>query len=139
MSIPRLSGSAAPALRRLRSALADGTLDALCERHGVRLLVLFGSAAAGVQAPRDIDLGYLGTARTKPLLLLDDVVRLLGDEAVDLVRLDTAGPVATHRAMTGEGLYESEPGLFARARDLAIRQYFDTAHLRAAQAEVLAR
>jgi len=31
------------ALRRLQLAAADGRLDALCERHAVRILTVFGS------------------------------------------------------------------------------------------------
>lgn len=139
MGTRSFGSDAREALRRLHAAADDGRLDRLCSEHDVRLLVLFGSAATDAPDPGDLDLAYLPGKATQPLRFLDAVVGLVGDDRVDLVRLDRAGPVVNHRAFSGTGLYESEPGLFARQRDLALRRYFDTAHIRRVQAEVLAR
>lgn len=139
MSTHQRLGSAALAAGRLRSAEADGSLDELCRSHGIGALVVFGSAATSEPEPGDVDLAYLPGRTTHALALLDDLVALLGDERVDLVNLATAGPVVSHRALTGRGLYEDDPGRLARMRDRAIRQYHDTAWVRRARAQVLTR
>lgn len=137
MTTRRSCASAAAA--RLWRSVEDGGLDELCRRNDVALLVVFGSVAARAHAPGDVDLAYLPGVRTAPLPLRDDLVRLLDEERLDLVNLAVAGPVVRHRAMAGTGLYEDDPGVFARTRDLAARQYFDTAWIRDVQAQVLAR
>ena len=134
----RRRGNAGAAVARLRAATRSGRLDRLCADHDVALLVLFGSATTESE-PGDVDLAHLPGDATDVLGLLDALVVLVGDDRVDLVDLSRAGPVVSHRALTGIGLYEDEPGRFARMRDLALRQYLDTAHLRRVQAEVLAR
>lgn len=136
---PRPTSHAGPALQRLQVAQADGRLDALCAGHQLRLLVLFGSAARGADDPGDLDLAHLPGSTTNVLAFLDALVVMLQDDRIDLVNLAAAGPTLRHRAMTGIGLYEDDPGLFARTRDLALRQYFDTAFIRRAQAEALSR
>lgn len=139
MSTRRSGSSAAAAAARLWTSRDDGSLDALCARHGLGLLVVFGSVAVGADEPGDVDLAHLPGAGTQPLILLDDLAESLGDERIDLVNLATAGPVVSHRALSGVGLYEDDPGRFARMRDRAARQFFDTAWIRDVQAQVLAR
>jgi len=49
--------TATDALRRLDDAVAEGSIDELCVRRGVRLLAVFGSAARGTALPgSDLDL-----------------------------------------------------------------------------------
>ncbi|WP_336921630.1 hypothetical protein [Aquipuribacter sp. SD81] len=128
--------SAARAVAALRRAVADGSLDALCERHLVQVLVLFGSAVDSEQ-PADVDLGVVPGPSTDLLRLHHDLAVLLDDDRVDLVSLRGADELLSHRALSGEGLYEDEPGRFARARDLAARRYADTDWMRRLQAQVL--
>lgn len=45
----------AEALRRLQRAEASGELGGLAERHGLRLVVVFGSAGRGDADARDLD------------------------------------------------------------------------------------
>lgn len=122
----------------LLSAESDGRLDALCQRHAVRLLTLFGSAVER-DDPGDLDFGYLPSDETMPLALLTDLVDLIEDDRIDLVNLRTAGPSARVAAMLGRGLYEDEPGLWARSRDLALRRFLDTEWIRRLEREALAR
>lgn len=72
------------ALQRLRDAAADGTLDALCERHGVRLLAAFGSATReGGEEPADLDIAFAGARMAAMLERMDSAwLRALDLEAM---------------------------------------------------------
>lgn len=131
--------SAIAGAEMLQTAMADGRLDELCQHHDVGVLVLFGSAAADIPTPGDLDLAYLPGEATDALALLDDLIVLTAEDRIDLVNLATADPSISHRAMAGRPLYEREPGRVARPRDVATRRYLDTAWIRRVQAEVLAR
>lgn len=117
----------AEALARLRQAAASGRLDALCARHGVRVLTVFGSAARAEPRARDLDVGVLGAPDDALLALVNDLVELTGTQAVDVARLDRAGPVLRERALVGcVPLYESEPGRYAAAQLAAIAERVET-------------
>ena len=61
------------------------------------------------------------------LALLDDLSRLTGSDDVDLMVLDTAGPVAKERALVGcLALFESETGAYADAQMAAMCERMDT-------------
>jgi predicted nucleotidyltransferase len=130
------------ALGRLRAAADDGRLDALCERHGVRVLTVFGSTGRGEPRPRDLDVavGYERGRRADLLALLDDLVELAGTEDVDLLVLDDAGPVARERALVGcVPLYESAAGEYALAQMAAMTERMETDWLRRLDLDLLAR
>lgn len=125
----------------LAAAAQAGLLADVCQKHGLDLMVLFGSAAplldAGQQQqppPRDIDIAIRrapGVLRVDQLGLLEDLYRLARSERIDLMLLDAAGPVARQRALTrGRLLYQATAGLFAEAQVAAALEYLDTAHLR---------
>jgi len=138
----RVGVDPAEALRRLESAAADGRLEALCQRHGVRLMTAFGSAVRGERAPRDLDVavGYERGREVDLLALLDDLSRLTGSDDVDLLVLDRAGPVARERALVGcRPLYQSENGVFGTAQMAAICERMDTDWLRRLDLETLRR
>ncbi|MBC7677486.1 MAG: hypothetical protein H7233_00610 [Pseudorhodobacter sp.] len=121
------------ALAVLRVAADDGRLDALCERHGVRVLTVFGSAIRPDGEPHDLDVAVLfaPTPAADLLALLDDLARLTGSDDLDVMVLDHAGPVARERALVGcVALYESGPGVYARAQIAAVGERMDTAWLR---------
>ncbi len=63
-------------------------------------MVVFGSAARDEPNPEDLDLAvrFSRDAKRDVLQLLDDLYELTGIEAVDLMVLDDAGPVARERA-----------------------------------------
>lgn len=128
-------------LGRLRAALSEGTLRTLAERHGLALVVLFGSAASpDTEHPGDVDVAVAWKQDRQPdfLGLVSDLMELLGD-AVDVLDLDRGGPVIRQRALTrGELLLELEPGAFATRQMRAVRDEMDTARLRRLQLELMA-
>ena len=141
------------AVRRLGVASQDGLLAALCERQGIELMVLFGSAArfdedradedrADVDracVPRDIDLAvWSRTDGLDQLGVHHALWELVGTEDVDLMDLRRAGPVARERALVGAVvLHEGERGLFANQQIAAIMERMDTAWLRRLELELL--
>lgn len=59
-----MSSGVTPAdgLARLEAAADAGELDVVCERFGVVLMTVFGSAARRDPAARDLDVAVLGQA-----------------------------------------------------------------------------
>lgn len=128
---------ATAALATLRSAADDGTLDEICERHGVRLLSAFGSALT-LPNPGDLDLavGFRGQRRNL-LALIDELIQLTGFDRLDVAVLDGANPVLRARALSGLGLYEHTAGVFATEQMAALAEARDTAWLRRLDLETL--
>ena len=127
-------------LARLERAAESGEIDALCIRHGVRLLTVFGSTARGETAPRDLDVGVLfeHDARPDVLELMADLTELARVD-VDLAHLNRAGPVLRERALLGTvGLFESSPGALATAATAALGERIDTDPSRRLDLELLA-
>jgi predicted nucleotidyltransferase len=130
----------AEGLARLQAAAAEGELDALCRRHRIRVLTVFGSAARGEPAARDLDIGVLLERDTAIdyLRLIDDLQRIT-EANIDVVHLDPAGPVLRERALVGSVvLDESEPGAWARASTAAMQDRMDTDWLRRMDLDLLA-
>jgi len=119
-------------------------IDALCKRHGIVLLVLFGSQAHGNRHPAsDVDLAV----RTRPgaavskLDLIFQLGGLFGDREIDLVLLtrDT-DPLLLHEIFTkGRPLHEAQPGIFESEQLRAWKLYLDTENLREMRAAYLRR
>lgn len=108
---------------------------------GVRLLVLFGSAARGHARPgSDVDLGVLvdGDGRD-PWEVVEAVAGAVGaGSEPDIVVLDEADPLLLYEvAVDGRPLFETEPGTFEAFRVRAIGRYLDTAWIRRLEAEAL--
>jgi predicted nucleotidyltransferase len=128
-------------LARLRAAAASGELDELCDRHGVRVLTVFGSTARGEPAPRDLDVAVLSEPRTSfdPVGLITDLVALTGVQKIDLAHLNRAGPVLRERALVGAvPLFENAPGRYAAAQTAAIGERIETDGMRRLDLELLA-
>lgn len=132
--------SPATGLARLRAAAESGVLDALCARHRVRVLTVFGSAARAEPAARDLDVGVLfepGTHVDYPAVI-GDLVELTGTD-VDLVALNRGGPLIRERALVGAvALFESEAGAWSHAATTAALQRMDTDWMRRLGLELLA-
>ncbi|THV28053.1 nucleotidyltransferase family protein [Glycomyces paridis] len=130
------------ALDRLRRAAASGELDALCDRFDLDLVVVFGSVARGAPSPRDLDLA-VSTRRGRKLALLDlyeAFTELTGPCDIDVMVLDRADPVARKEALLGTiPLYEHTPGRFFEVRMAALKQYAETAPMRALSLKLMAR
>jgi predicted nucleotidyltransferase len=132
----------AEGLARLRAAGESGVLDALCARHGIRILTVFGSAARGLMSARDLDVaGMTETGRRlDPVALVNDLTELTGVDAVDLAHLNRGGPLIRERALVGSvALFESAPGSYASAQTAAIAERIETDAMRRLDLELLAR
>lgn len=85
--------------------------------EGIVLAFLFGSHARGHAGPlSDVDLGILlapSVSRDQyldyQLKYIDEVSRLLHDDRVDLIILNTASPLLAHEAIRGRLLFERSP------------------------------
>jgi predicted nucleotidyltransferase len=129
------------AVARLRAAAEDGSLDALCDRHQIDLMGIFGSAVRS-EHPRDLDIAVRYVAGTSPDVLdFLDELSVLGDTStIDLLDLGRAGPVARERGLVGGiPLYERNSGDFARAQMAATGERMDTDWLRRWDLELMAR
>lgn len=123
--------------------LAEAQLNALREtaqRHGWRLLVLFGSSARG--DGRDVDLAVLPAQPPDPLALGDwqaELEAVCAPLPVDLVLIhDGLSPLLRYEALCrGVCLYEAEPGLFDSEQDRAFFLHADSAPLRRALTDFL--
>ncbi len=123
-------------LQSMQEALAP-----VCSQPDIQLVILFGSAAKGTRhGKNDLDLAILAE---EPLNLVDitnQVIALLRTSQVDVVDLRRASPLlAMEIVRGGRFLYERQAGEYVRFCSLAHRWYVDTAKLRAAQKEAIAR
>ena len=125
--------TARDALGVLRQAAEDGRLDALCARHGVRLLTVFGSAIdPSAPEPGDLDVAVLFRDDSPDVVaFLMALVDLTGYEHVDVMDLRRAGPVARAAGLERcEPLFEDTEYLFTHEQLRAIQDRMDTAWLR---------
>lgn len=110
-------------------------LTPLFEEEGLRLVLLFGSAATGrLHGRSDIDIAFLFDKPMDILGLTNRVIRLLRTDNVDVIDLRRASPLLKFAAAKeGSLLYERSPGLFREFCSLAFRRYVDTRKLRDAR------
>jgi len=105
-------------------------------------MTAFGSTARGEPAARDLDLAvaFEPGPRRDVLALLGELVDLTGTDAIDLMELDRAGPVARERALVATmPFFESAPGAFARLQMAAMLERMDTDWLRRLDLDLLAK
>ncbi|WP_226344141.1 hypothetical protein [Agilicoccus flavus] len=134
-----MSDSAASAAARLVAAAASGELERLCHREGVDLVVQFGSSVDS-RAPGDVDVAVGLTPRADLIAVVNALADLVPGDHLDVMDLDRAGPVARHRALVGgRVLFAATPAAFFERELWAMREYMDTAPLRRALLEHLAR
>lgn len=127
----RPTSDAAEALARLRTARSEPAFTDLVHRHGIDLLVVFGSVLDPAAQPADLDLAVGHQGQADLTALLEDLYRLTGYERFDLLDLVSAGIVARGVAL-GDAclLYESRTGLFAETQVVALALLWDTRWLR---------
>jgi predicted nucleotidyltransferase len=118
-------------------------LAPIAERFGLRLIVLFGSAARGrANSESDIDLGVFVD---RPLtvnkrLKLWSALSSLFSVDVDLTVLNHVDPVlAFEAARDGKALFEGEPYFWDKWKSYAFRQYWDTEKFRGDLKRYIAR
>lgn len=131
-----------PALSALSKAAEDGSLADLCQRFGVDILTLFGSARTAPATARDIDLAvrFRRGVTTDPVALINELMDLLSTDAVDLMLLHLATPTGRFSGLVeARPLYESAPGVWANAQMAAAVEFYETEWLRRLDLEQLAR
>jgi predicted nucleotidyltransferase len=127
--------AASDELHRLAAA---GELDSFCARHGIRLLVVFGSAVLPDEVPpRDLDVAVLLRSGADLFAVVTELIGVLGCDDVDVMDLGAADLVARGAALEGEPLYEEEPGLYARLQMATLPLLAETAWIRRLQLEQL--
>lgn len=112
-------------LRRLRRVLVT--------RPGVRFAFLFGSTARGDSGPlSDVDIAVYHDPAIEDLRwLLADLVEASGTDRVDLVALNSAGPLLRQRVFRdGIPIVVQDHDLLGRLRFRTQIEYLDTAPLR---------
>ena len=104
-------------------------LQALESWPGVRLAVLFGSAARGESGPNsDLDIGVLFEAGRESTAGLEVALGRAAGRRLDLVRLDTAPPLLRFEiARDGRVLLERAPHAWADFRARAMTDWWDWA------------
>lgn len=126
--------------RRLRQAAQSGGLEGLCRGHGVSLLVLFGSARGGERAAHDVDVAvrFDPYAAGRVLAFLDALAEVAETDKLDLLVLNTAGPVAREQALVfGDPLFMSSRDLMAEEQIRATMQRLETDDLRRQELDLL--
>jgi predicted nucleotidyltransferase len=110
-----------PSERALREALAS--------RTGVRLAVLFGSAARGTARPRsDLDIGVLLERGQERLTDVEVVLARATGRRVEVVPLDSAPPLLRFEiARDGRVLLERTPHAWTDFRARAMTDWWDWA------------
>lgn len=127
------------ALARLEESVESGELAALCERLGLEIVTLFGSALTSSD-PRDVDVavGFARGADRDLLGVVNALEELVPGDHLDVMDLDRAGPVAQKAAMVGARvLYEAHRSVSTEREIRAFMAYEDTRWLRALQTETL--
>ncbi len=105
-------------------------LDDVCRRHGVALLVQFGSTVSGnVHEHSDLDLAALvdgdPASRDARIDLYVDLVPLFPGRDVDLALINTADPLFLKKILEHGRLLYGSVRRFAELRAYAYRRYQD--------------
>lgn len=121
------------ARRRLEGAVEDASIRDVCQDFAVDLLAMFGSAVSDPDTAQDLDIAVRFTRYDagQVLILLDRLAEIADSDALDLVVLNTAGPVIKERALLRPlVLFESGPGVWANAQIAAMMERMETAPFR---------
>lgn len=100
----------------------------LAKKHGLRLVVLFGSyAEKKIHPESDLDIAFYPGKKVNEEKLYNDFIRLLRRADVDLVNLFTThDPLLRFEALSkGKLLYEAERGLKSRMEWQSYVDYVD--------------
>lgn len=114
----------------------------VARRFGVRSLGAFGSRTGGKTRPdSDIDLCVdfgLRTSADEELAFHEAVIDALGTDRVDVMNLDTAGPLALREiALHGQPIYEAESKAFVNRQVAGLGIYMETARFRRLGSDLL--
>jgi PAS domain S-box-containing protein len=116
-------------------------LKPLWETGGFKLIVLFGSMAAGRETKdSDLDLAFLPKAAMDEMAVCSEVIRMTHWNNVDVVDLRRADPVLGMQVQVAKGgiaLFSERSTEFTEFRSLAFRKFIDSGKLRVAQRRAL--
>jgi len=106
----------------------------LAEKHGLVLVVLFGSVASGkTHKQSDVDLAILAEHKLRPAEIADlqfDFSQNLGIKNLELADLKSASPLLLRQiAQNSKLLYEKEPSAFARLKIYGYKSYMEAKNL----------
>lgn len=122
------------AFERLRAD--DAGLRTIAARHGLGLVVVFGSVLRDGPAS-DIDVAVLPNGRFDPIWLLADLEQAFGPADFDLVDVRRSPPLLRREVMLGLPVFEARPGLFAEQQIAALTEFMETQWLRDLDRELL--
>lgn len=120
-------------------------LESFARKHGIGLVILFGSQASGrAHSQSDVDVAVVAD---RPLTLDDRsaLAALLAErfgfaeDTIDLVEFRDAPPLVQFQITEHGKLLWGNPADFLRLRVLAWRRYLDTAKLRKLREQLLAK
>jgi predicted nucleotidyltransferase len=119
-------------------------LHRIAERHGVVLLLQFGSSVTGtVHARSDVDLAALFDGAPRSLTALADLrhalQHLFPGREVDLAVIDHADPLFLRKIMERCRLLHGDPRRFQRLRIYAFKRYQDHRRYLALERQFVAR
>src|SRR3989344_1573529 len=105
-------------------------LGAVAEKHGLKLLVLFGSSATGkTHKESDIDVAYLAKKDlelSEEARLIIELMPILKSQSVDLVNIHLAPPLLLYAISDhGQVLYQADPLNFYELRAYAFKRYVE--------------
>lgn len=132
------------ALAVLRTKAADGSLATLCERLGIELLVIHGSAVreAPLSPPQDLDVAFRATSGPSSTIveIIDAFIDATQFDDIDMMDHSRADDVARARALGPHSvlLYEASPSTFALAQIAAITTEMETRYMRRRDLELMA-
>ena len=104
----------------------------LAEKHGLSLVVLFGSQATGATHPKsDVDIAVLSSDNFDRSKILDDLGEIFKRDDIEIINIAESSPTMMY-VLTRDGklLYENKIGAFLKWKFYAIRVWIDTAWLR---------
>lgn len=107
-------------------------LAKVCRKHGIRLMVLFGSYARGFARPEsdyDIAVEFNDGRNMDWLKLTEDLVPHFPSNRIDIVELGKAPPLLAWCAATkGRALYDLDGRNWNRFRKRAVKEFEDVRH-----------
>ncbi|OGQ49889.1 MAG: hypothetical protein A3I09_03315 [Deltaproteobacteria bacterium RIFCSPLOWO2_02_FULL_47_10] len=112
----------------------------LVNQRYVQVAYLFGSAAKGMMGPlSDVDVAVIFNSdpihwHEQKMKLMEGLTWIFGVPKVDVVVLNSADPVLSHRVLLeGQPIFIRDDVIRVRTEKKILDSYLDTAHLRSVQ------